>query len=292
MEDACTRKSEARQGSTSWKRDLWDEHKTQTIQQTKVQTLRKKYVPHTQQARQGDWVPLSSSDYSNKWKESHRNTIEEGDHVWLDEVNERDTSITQPDDTKWHTEAPREYTWTQGSNVDQETTTWMRDKWLGHETEMHQKKKYKQSSSVTSATAANSHHWEQSEGSERVVATATSACKQPLTPPALQQPRTPPSPIQDTHRYAQPSHNVINVLPRSVGQHSEWRSDQAATNDNTNEALIFANLTELDTMRRCMKDDQQLSGLEHIAGFRDKKHMEYFRVKVRQLLTDVGDSRL
>ena len=77
-----------------------------------------------------------------------------------------------------------------------------------------------------------------------------------------------------------------------VAQHSEWRSDQPETNDNSNDRLTFENLVELDTMWRCMKDDEQLTGLEHIAGYRDNEHRDYFCDKVRQLLADVGDSRL
>ena len=247
MEDSWTHKSMAHQGTSSWKSDQWQEGKTQSLQQTKV---------HTQPASQGDWVAATSSDSPNKWKESHRSTREDRDHEWLHDGNDRDKFHTRRGDTQWHREAPRQHSWTQGSNANPETTSGTSDEWLGHDSEMHQKKKRKQSPSVTSTIATN---FINRIRGERVDAANTSAGKQPPTAPSLQQPRTPPS-------LRQP-----NTPP---------------------EVLSIANVSELNTMRRIMKTDPQLLGLEYIDGYRDNKHTEYLRGKVRQLVTDAVDSRL
>ena len=139
MEDSWTHKFMTHQGTSSWKGDQWEEGKTESLQL----------------ASQGVWVAGTSSDSPNKWKESHRSTREDRDHGWLHDGDDRHISLTRRGDTQWHFEAPREHSWTQGSNADPGTTSWTSDGWQGQDSEMQQKKKRKQSPSVTATIATN-----------------------------------------------------------------------------------------------------------------------------------------
>ena len=248
---------------TNWKReapmeDSWT-HKAMSYQGTNSwkddQGEEGKSQPLQLASRDGG-VAGTPRESPDKWKESHRSTCEDRDHGWLHDGNDRHKSLTRRGDTQWHCEAPREHSWTPGNETDHETTSWTNDEWLDQDSEMQQKKKRKQSPLVTSTIASDFIN--RIKG-ERVKAANTSAGKQPPTAPSLQQPRTPPA-------LRQP-----NTPP---------------------EVLSFANVSELDTMRRVMKTDPQLLGLEYIDGYRDNKHMQYLRGRVRQLVTDAVDSRL
>ena len=256
-------KQHAKDVDTNWKRealmeDSWT-HKAMSYQGTNSwkddQAEEGKSQPRQLASRDGG-VTGTPRESPDKWKESHSSTGEHGYHGWRHDGDDRHKSLTRRGDTQWHGEAPRQHSWTPGNETDHATSSWTNDEWLDQDSEMQQKKKRKQSPLVTSTIASDFIN--RIKG-ERVKAANTSAAKQPPTAPSLQQPRTPPA-------LRQP-----NTPP---------------------EVLSSANVSELDTMRRVMKTDAQLLGLEYIDGHRDNMHTEYFRGKVRQLVMDAVDSRL